>query len=70
MMIERIDTKRLIAAIAKRIRERRAALGITQEELADRAQISSKYVSTLEVGWLALSLPAPPTLPNTLTVHL
>lgn len=37
-------------AIGKRIREARMALGLTQEQLAEKAGISSNYVSIMERG--------------------
>lgn len=38
----------LLDAIAKTLRQRRLALGLSQEELAARAGVSMRYVSLLE----------------------
>ena len=37
-------------AFGSRIREHRSRLGISQEELADRAQLDRTYVSSIERG--------------------
>ena len=36
--------------IGKRIKERREALGLTQEELAEKLNLTTNYISTLERG--------------------
>ena len=38
------------SAVARRVWEARKALGLTQEELADRAEVSSTHISVLERG--------------------
>ncbi len=39
---------RLLETFARVLRDRRKSLGLTQEELADRAGLSMRYVSLLE----------------------
>jgi transcriptional regulator with XRE-family HTH domain len=41
------STERLFG---KRVRERRLALGLTQQELADRAGLHRSYVGEIELG--------------------
>lgn len=43
-------------ALARRIRERRAELGITQEDLAERGEFDVRHVQKLEAGELNASL--------------
>lgn len=40
--------EKLIAAFAKALRERRKAVGLSQEELAFRTELSMSYISLLE----------------------
>ena len=40
----------LIVAFASTLREERLRLGITQEELAGRAEVSPRFISFLETG--------------------
>jgi len=44
------DPAPLLAAVGRRVRERRAELGLTARELADRAGLSTRFVSQLEGG--------------------
>lgn len=57
-VMKRQRSKELLAAVAKNISTRRRALGITQEELAERAGLSTNYVARLEIAMNAPSLPA------------
>lgn len=41
---------RLVAAFAAVLRERRERAGLTQEDLAERADVSARFVSFLENG--------------------
>tara|TARA_R110002073_G_scaffold336583_1_gene536320 strand:- start:11838 stop:12224 length:387 start_codon:yes stop_codon:yes gene_type:complete len=47
----------IATTLRQRIRERRAALGLTQEQLCERAQISIDAVSRIESGLRVPSLP-------------
>ena len=40
----------LLKTLAARMRERRRSLGITQEQLADKADLSPNYVGKMELG--------------------
>lgn len=48
----------LVAAFAEALRQARAQAGMTQEELADRAQVSVRFISFLETGKRQPSLSA------------
>lgn len=48
----------LIAAFAATLREERLRLGLTQEELAARAEVSARFISFLETGRRQPSLSA------------
>ena len=43
-------------AVGKRIKELRNKLGISQEELADKAEIHRTYIASLEVGKRNISI--------------
>lgn len=47
MTTDRITTSK---ELGRRVRERRAELGLTQEELADVARVGPRFVSELENG--------------------
>ena len=44
------SNERLVAAFAGVLRERRERAGLTQEDLAERADVSARFVSYLETG--------------------
>ena len=46
----------LMLAISKAIRERRVGLGVSQEELGNRADLHRTYISDIEAGRRNLSL--------------
>ena len=48
----------LVAAFATTLREERLRLGLTQEDLAEKAEISARFVSFLETGRRQPSLSA------------
>ena len=48
----------LVAAFATTLREERLRLGLTQEDLADRADVSARFISFLETGRRQPSLSA------------
>lgn len=56
------------AAIGTRIRTRRKALGLTQQELAELVELEPSYVSHIERGATKLGLPTLVNLANTLRV--
>lgn len=56
------------AAIGKRIRARRTRLGLSQEQLAERADLSVQHVSHIETANTKLSLPVLVQIANTLGV--
>lgn len=47
---------RVRSLIAERVRSRRKALGLSQEQLAERAGLSSNYLARLELAWNSPSL--------------
>ncbi len=47
---ERVDLKPVLRNIAQRIKERRAVLGLSQERLAERAELSSNFLSRIEIA--------------------
>lgn len=49
---------RLVAAFAGLLRERRERAGLTQEDLAERADVSARFISFLETGRRQPSLSA------------
>lgn len=55
-------------AIGKRIRERRSRLGLSQEQMAERANLSVQHVSHIETANTKLSLPVLVQIANTLGV--
>lgn len=56
------------AAIGRRIRMRRKAMGLTQQELAELVELEPSYVSHIERGATKLGLPTLVNLANTLRV--
>ena len=52
------SNERLVAAFAAVLRERREAAGMTQEDLAERADVSARFISFLETGRRQPSLSA------------
>lgn len=44
--------------IGKRIQKQRKALGMTQEELADKSGLDPSYISKIETGQAKISLPS------------
>ena len=47
---------KLIVRFGKRVKELRNSLGITQEELAERAELSKDYIGLIERGLRSPSL--------------
>jgi transcriptional regulator with XRE-family HTH domain len=46
----------VIGAVATNVRRARRAGGVTQEKLADRAGLSSRYVGSIERGSVVISI--------------
>lgn len=63
-------SKELLTAVAKHISTRRRELGLTQEELAEHAGLSTNYVAKLEVAMNAPSLPTLALLADALQVDI
>lgn len=49
-MLDRTSTTSQIAQLGEGLRERRRTLGLTQEEVAELAETTQRFVSTLETG--------------------
>lgn len=49
-MNEKADIKKTLSIIVDNMRERRRILGISQEQLAERANLSVNYISKIEIG--------------------
>lgn len=56
--------------VGKRIKELRHQLGISQEELADRADIHRTYIASLEVGKRNISIITLEKIVNALGVSM
>jgi transcriptional regulator with XRE-family HTH domain len=54
--MEQTDINRLLSTLARRIKERRKLLGLTQEELADRAGVHPNFISRMEIAGRTPSL--------------
>lgn len=50
------DPDRVLRAVGRRVAELRLASGLTQERLAEKLSVSSKYVQQIEAGTQNLSL--------------
>lgn len=48
-MVEQTEVLKLLKSLSKHMRQRRKSLGITQEQLADRAGLTPNYVARLEM---------------------
>lgn len=70
LVMKRGSSKGLLAAVARHISTRRKALGLTQEKLAERAGVSTNYISKLEIGMNAPSLRALSRLAEALQVDV
>ena len=68
--ILRQEKERLLFALGEVVRERRLALGISQEELAEKSGLHRTYVSDVERGLRNLTLGALWFLSNGLCIKL
>lgn len=50
MMRRQARTNQLLGILARRMRSRRKTLGLTQEQLAEKADLSANYIAKLELG--------------------
>ncbi len=57
-------------AVGKRVKELRNKLGISQEELADNAQLDRTYITSVECGKRNISIVNIEKLANALNVSL
>ena len=62
------ENQELFCQIGERIKKSRKAVGLTQEKLADRIDVSSQYVSDLERGVVGTSVPTLVNICETLHV--
>lgn len=62
--------KNLLHLIAERIRTRRKEMGLSQEQLAERAGLSHNYLARLELAWNSPSLSTLISLASALGVHI
>lgn len=63
-----VDPYRVVAWVGGRVAERRQALGLTQEQLAEQLDVSIKYLQRLEAGRENLTVRSMANLANTLDV--
>lgn len=64
------DPKRVLALIGRRVAELRAARELTQEQLAERAEVSARYVQRVEAGTENLTVRTLIKMSNALRVPL
>jgi transcriptional regulator with XRE-family HTH domain len=64
------DPDRVVRSLGARVAERRRALGMTQEELAERLAVSVKYLQRVEGGKENLTLRSLVTLANGLQLDI
>lgn len=69
-MNEQTDIKSLLTLIASRIRIRRKELGLSQEQLAERAGLSHNYLARLELAWNSPTLKTLLSLADALDMHI
>jgi len=50
MMNRQADIKKTLTILASHMRERRRTLGLTQEKLAEVAELSTNYIARIELG--------------------
>jgi transcriptional regulator with XRE-family HTH domain len=64
------DPERALALIGRRVAELRAVHDLTQEQLAERAEVSARYVQRVEAGTENLTVRTLIKLSNALRVSL
>ncbi len=65
----RLDPYRVVRWVGGRVAERRRAYGLTQEQLAERLDVSIKYLQRLEAGDENLTIRSVVGIANALDVH-
>jgi transcriptional regulator with XRE-family HTH domain len=65
----RLDPHRVVQWVGTRVAERRRAYGLTQEQLAERLEVSIKYLQRLEAGEENLTIRSVVGLANALDVQ-
>lgn len=63
-----VDPKRLLEDVGRKVAELRAERGLTQEQLAEQADVSARYVQSIEGGTENLTLETIAKLANLLKV--
>ena len=56
MMNEKANIKKTLSILVKNIRERRRTLGLTQEQLAEKTDVSTNHLAKIELGLRVPSL--------------
>lgn len=69
MMSEQENQSYLLGILAERVRERRKALGLTQEQLAEQAGLSTNFLARLEMSGRTPSLATLTRIAGALEVH-
>jgi transcriptional regulator with XRE-family HTH domain len=54
--VKPVDPDRLQEHVGRRVAELRAEIGLTQEQLAERAEVTTRYVQSIEGGHENLGL--------------
>jgi transcriptional regulator with XRE-family HTH domain len=54
--VRQVDPARLQEHVGRRVAELRAEIGLTQEQLAERADVTTRYVQSIEGGHENLGL--------------
>ena len=68
--METDEIKDILQILTERVRARRNALGLTQEQLADRASLSTNYIARLEIGLRTPSMATLKSLAKALDVQV
>lgn len=70
MMNEHGNVNHLLSVLAERVRARRAALGLTQEQLAELAGMSTNFLARMEMAGRTPSFSTLARLADALEVHV
>ena len=69
-MEKQAHLQQILDALAEHIRTRRKEMGLTQEQLAEKAELSTNYIARLELGTSTPSLAALICLSRTLGIPI
>lgn len=69
-MMETEEIKDILQVLTERVRARRNALGLTQDQLAERAGLSTNYIARLEIGLRTPSMATLKSLARALDVQI